>query len=135
MLIGAPFQAAQMTATAALQAQGRPRSSFAVMLIGTLVNAGLAPLFIFGLKWGVGGAGLAVAISQALSLVVTMAFVLDRKSLVKLRARYLMPVGGERASRVLAEVAKIGLPSSLSSSWAARPWWSPITRSSLTGAS
>jgi putative MATE family efflux protein len=105
ILLGAPLQAAQMAAASALQAQGRPRSSLAVMLIGTVVNAGLAPLFIFGLGLGVSGAGIAVAISEAVSLAATLAFVLGRKSLVRLRGSLLLP-----ALRPLVEVAKVGLP-------------------------
>jgi putative MATE family efflux protein len=105
ILLGAPFQAAQMAAVSALQAQGRPRSSFAVMLIGTIINTGLAPLFIFGLGWGVAGAGLAVAISQGLSFALTLAFVQGRTSIIRLRAAFLLP-----SFEALVEVAKIGLP-------------------------
>ncbi len=105
VLIGAPFQAAQMAAASSLQAQGRPRSSLAVMLIGTAVNAALAPLFIFGLKQGVAGAGLAVAISEITSLAITLALVFGKKSLLRLRPACFLPVG-----RALGEVAKIGLP-------------------------
>ena len=105
ILLGAPLQAAQMSAASALQAQGRPRSSFAVMLIGTMVNAALAPLFIFGFGLGVSGAGIAVAISEAVSLAATLAFVLGRKSAVRLRGSFMLPAPGS-----LGDVARIGLP-------------------------
>jgi putative MATE family efflux protein len=105
VLLGAPLQAAQMTLASALQVQGRPRSSFAVMLMGTIVNAGLAPLFIFGLGWGLGGAGLAVAISEAVSLAATLALVLGKKSAIRLRPSLAIPALGP-----VAEVAKSGMP-------------------------
>jgi putative MATE family efflux protein len=105
ILLGAPLMSAQMAAVSALQAQGRPRSSLAVMLLGTLVNAILAPLFIFGLHLGVSGAGIAVAISQAVSLAATLAFTQGRKSLLRLRLSRLAPLGAP-----LAEIAEIGMP-------------------------
>lgn len=105
VLVGAPFQAAQMVAASGLQVQGRPRASFVLTLIGTLINAALAPLFIFAFHWGVGGAGLAVALSQTASLACTLAFTQGRKSLIKLRPAYF----GFSASP-LVEAAKLGAP-------------------------
>ena len=105
ILISSPGQAAAMAAGSSLAAEGRPKASFMVQFAGTLVNAVLAPVFIFALGWGVGGAGLAVAISQTFSLGLTLAYVLNKKSHLKIRLRYLLP---ERRS--LAELVRVGMP-------------------------
>jgi len=105
ILIGSPGQAAAMAAGSSLAAEGRPKASFMVQFAGTLVNAVLAPIFIFALGWGVGGAGLAVAISQTFSLGLTLAYVLHKKSHLKIRLRYLLP-----ELRSLTEVIRVGIP-------------------------
>ena len=47
ILISSPGQAAAMAAGSSLAAEGRPKASFMVQFAGTLVNALLAPIFIF----------------------------------------------------------------------------------------
>ena len=79
ILLSSPGQAAAMAAGSSLAAEGRPKASFIVQFAGTLVNAALAPIFIFALGWGVGGAGLAVAISWTFSLVLTLGYVLQEE--------------------------------------------------------
>jgi len=105
ILLGAPGQAAAMAAGSSLAAGGRPKASFMVQLAGTLVNAILAPIFIFALGLGVGGAGLAVAISWTLSLVLTLGYTLQKKSVLRIRLRYLLP-----DARISASVMRVGMP-------------------------
>ncbi len=105
ILLSSPGQAAAMAAGSALAAEGRPKSSFMVQFAGTLVNAILAPIFIFALGLGVGGAGLAVAISQTFSLALTLAYVQQKKSALKIRLRYLLP-----ETRCLLHVIRVGMP-------------------------
>jgi len=73
-------QAAAMAAGSSLAAEGRPKASFMVQFAGTLVNAVLAPIFIFALGLGVGGAGLAVALAQTFSSPSPFAYVSRRKA-------------------------------------------------------
>jgi putative MATE family efflux protein len=105
ILLGSPGQAAAMAAGSALAAGGRPKASFMVQLAGTLVNAILAPIFIFALGLGVGGAGLAVAISWTLSLVLTLGYTLQKKSVLRIRLRYLLP-----DARISASLMRVGMP-------------------------
>ncbi|HTX71564.1 MAG TPA: MATE family efflux transporter [Rectinemataceae bacterium] len=105
VLAGFPLQAASMTAGSSLQAQGKPRLAFLVLLSGTLLNAVLAPLFIFACHWGLGGAGAALATAQAFSLVLTLALVQSPGSSLKLRASLLLP---EPVSA--ARLAAVGAP-------------------------
>ena len=105
ILLSSPGQAAAMAAGSSLAAEGRPRASFMVQFAGTLINAALAPIFIFALGWGVSGAGLAVAISQTLSLALTLVYVFQKKSVLKLRLRYILP-----NIRATVELIGVGMP-------------------------
>jgi putative MATE family efflux protein len=105
ILLSSPGQAAAMAAGSSLAAEGRPKAGFMVQFAGTFVNAALAPIFIFALGWGVGGAGLAVAVSQTFSLALTLVYVLQKKSVLTIRLRYLLP-----EVRSLAEVIRVGMP-------------------------
>jgi putative MATE family efflux protein len=105
ILLSSPGQAAAMAAGSALAAEGRPKAGFMVQFAGTLVNAALAPVFIFALGWGVGGAGLAVAVSQTFSIALTLALVLQKKSVLKIRLRYLLP-----EFRSCLDLVRVGMP-------------------------
>jgi putative MATE family efflux protein len=105
ILLSSPAQAAAMAIGSALAAEGRPKSSFMVQLVGTLINAALAPVFIFGFRWGVGGAGLAVALSQTIGLVVTCVYVYDKRGTIRPKVRYLPP-----EPKMVGELAGVGAP-------------------------
>lgn len=62
-----------------INAQGFPKTGMMTTLIGALLNLILDPLFIFVSDMGVGGAALATIISQAVSAVWVMHFLLSRK--------------------------------------------------------
>jgi putative efflux protein, MATE family len=108
ILLSAPGQAAAMTIGSALAAEGRPKSAFMVQIAGTFINAALAPIFIFALHWGVGGAGLAVAISQTLGLVLTCVYVYDKRGTIRPKIRYLLP-----EHKMLGELSAVGAPFAL----------------------
>ncbi len=59
-------------------------------MIGTITNIVLDPVFIFGLGMGITGAAVATVISQGVSAIWVLYFLL-RKSPVRLRAKYLPP--------------------------------------------
>jgi putative MATE family efflux protein len=105
VLLSSPGQAAAMALGSSLAAEGRPRASFMVQFAGTLVNAALAPIFIFALGLGVGGAGLAVAISQTFSLALTLLYVFGKQSAIKPKLRYLLP-----ETRSLSAIVSVGMP-------------------------
>jgi putative MATE family efflux protein len=105
VLIGLPFQSAALTATTALQVQGRPRTSFFLNLAGTALNVILAPLFIFAFHWGLVGAASATALSQIASLVMVLFVVQGERSTLKIDLKRLNPW-----KPITLEEAGIGLP-------------------------
>ena len=61
------------------------------VLIGAISNIILDPIFIFGFGMGVKGAALATIISQALSCIWVISFLMGRKTMLKIRKRKFAP--------------------------------------------
>ena len=65
-------------------AQGYAKTGMLSIMIGTVLNIILDPLFIFTFDMGVSGAALATIISQAASAVFVICFLFSRRSSVKI---------------------------------------------------
>ena len=72
-----------------LNAQGFTRTGMMTVLIGAVCNIVLDPLFIFVFGMGVRGAAIATVISQTVSAVWVIAFLLGKKNLIRVRRKYL----------------------------------------------
>ncbi len=69
--------------------QGFAMTSMLTVVIGAVCNIVLDPIFIFGLDMGVKGAALATILAQTISAVWVAAFLLGKKTLLKLRLKYV----------------------------------------------
>lgn len=78
-LFGTTFTMLSTGLNGFINAQGFPKIGMLTTLIGALLNLILDPLFIFVSDMGVGGAAFATIISQAVSAVWVMHFLLSRK--------------------------------------------------------
>ena len=74
-----------------ISCQGYARTAMISVLIGAIVNIILDPVFIFVLDMGVVGAATATVISQALSAVWVLRFLISAKSQIHLRISDLKP--------------------------------------------
>ncbi len=72
-----------------ITAQGFAKTGMLSVLIGAVANIILDPIFIFGLDMGVQGAALATIISQAMSCIWVVAFLLGKKTHLKIRRENL----------------------------------------------
>ena len=72
-----------------LNAQGFTRTGMMTVLIGAVCNIVLDPLFIFVFGMGVRGAAVATVISQTVSAVWVIAFLLGKKNLIRVRKQFL----------------------------------------------
>lgn len=72
-----------------INAQGFPGRGMLTVAIGAICNIVLDPLFIFVLDMGVRGAALATVLSQAVSALWVMRFLLSSKAILKLRRQCL----------------------------------------------
>ncbi len=72
-----------------LNAQGFTRTGMMTVFIGAVCNILLDPLFIFVFGMGVQGAAIATVISQTISAVWVIAFLLGKKNLIRVRKKFL----------------------------------------------
>ena len=63
-----------------MRASGYPTKAMITMFIGAGVNVILAPIFIFGLGWGIKGAAIATDIAMTISMIFVMAHFYSSKS-------------------------------------------------------
>lgn len=90
-----------------LRAIGQAKMSMKIIVITSLLNIILDPIFIFTFKLGIAGAAIATVLSQTvLTVYVVYAFIKRTDFLVNLRRRKI-----ERERIVLKEFVKMGMPS------------------------
>ncbi len=68
-----------------INAQGFPKTGMLSIIIGAVINIILDPVFIFVFNMGVRGAALATVISQIISCIWVMSFLLGKKAIVPLK--------------------------------------------------
>lgn len=74
-----------------INTQGFAKISMMTTVIGAIINIVLDPILIFGFKMGVKGAALATIFSQTVSAVWVLYFLFSKKSIIKIRKKYLIP--------------------------------------------
>lgn len=84
--------------------QGFTKISMATVLIGAVCNIVLDPIFIFVFDMGVSGAAIATIISQSVSAVWVLCFLLGKKTKLRIRKENLLPSG-----KILAPVLALGI--------------------------
>lgn len=88
-----------------INAQGFPRIGMLTTIIGAVINIILDPIFIFGFNMGVSGAAVATVISQAISAIWVVGFLISKKAILHLR-RNKIRISGKR----LKSIVSLGLP-------------------------
>lgn len=91
--VGTVFVQLTLGMNAFITAQGFAKTSMLSVLIGAVCNIILDPVFIYGLGMGVQGAALATILSQAVSTVWVLSFLLGKKTQLKLRRKWFRPDG------------------------------------------
>ena len=74
-----------------INTQGFAKTGMITILIGAIINILLDPIFIFTFNMGVKGAALATISSQFVSAVWVVVFLIGKKSLLKIRKKYILP--------------------------------------------
>lgn len=72
-----------------ISAQGRAKTAMFSVLIGAVLNIVLDPIFIFVFNMGVKGAALATILSQAVSCIWVLSFLLGKKTSIRIRRENL----------------------------------------------
>lgn len=87
-----------------INTQGKTLMGMISILSGAIVNIILGAVFIFGLRMGVEGAALATVLSQIVSCIWVIGFLVSKKSIIRIRQKYLIP-----DLKLLGEITLLGL--------------------------
>lgn len=90
ILIGTVFMAIGSGLSGFIRADGRPSISMIGLVAGCALNIILDPIFIYVFKWGVSGAALATIISQIVTAIITMWYLLFKGNII-IRKENLRP--------------------------------------------
>ncbi len=90
-LMGTVFVELALGLNAFIISQGQSRTAMLAVLIGAVANIVLDPVFIFVFHMGVKGAARATVISQALSALWTVGFLVSKKSSLTIRREAMKP--------------------------------------------
>jgi len=90
-LIGTVFVMAYQGLNMFISCQGHARTAMVSVLIGAILNIMLDPIFIFGFGMGIKGAALATILSQGVSAVWVVSFLLSKRTGLRIRLEYMRP--------------------------------------------
>ncbi len=93
-LLGTFFVQVTVGLNSFITAQGRSGIAMMSVLIGAILNIVLDPIFIFAFDMGVKGAAIATVISQGVSAVWVLCFLMGKKASLRLRLSKMKPEGG-----------------------------------------
>ena len=99
------FNVFNVTMNNIVTSEGAPKTAMGALITGAVLNICLDPLFICVFGMGVTGAAAATAISQGVSSLVYIRYILCKRSVFTFSIKRFHP---ER--RLLAEILKIGVP-------------------------
>lgn len=83
--IGTIFVQMSLGLNAFITSQGFAKTSMYTVLIGAIINIVLDPILIFGFDMGVSGAALATIISQGVSCIWVLRFLIGKKTILKIK--------------------------------------------------
>lgn len=104
-VISCIFNVFNVTMNNIVSSEGAAKTTMCALLVGAVLNIGLDPVFIYALDLGVAGAAIATAISQFVSTLVYLSYVLQKKSAFTFCIREFAPT-----KQMMAEILKIGVP-------------------------
>jgi len=108
LFIGSFFTMGNYTFGQLLRSEGSVRYSIVGMVVGTVVNMILDPIFIFGLDLEITGAAIATILGNVVGTVISVLFYVRKKTLLKLDPKGIIP-----SKKVLKEIFWVGIPATL----------------------
>ncbi len=106
IMLGAPFIVCSHVLNNLLRFEGKASLAMIALLSGALLNIALDPLFILVFDMGVGGAGLATALSQAVGFSILMYIFRSGKTQSRISPRFVI-----RNARKIFDMMFTGFPS------------------------
>ena len=81
ILIGMPFMIVYSVFSNIIRADGSPKYSMIMLIIGAIINIILDPIFIFGFNLGVNGGAIATVIGQIVSFIIAIIYLKKFKTI------------------------------------------------------
>lgn len=106
MFLGTIFMFGYNGVTAILRGLGDSKTPLYFLLIATIINIILDPIFIFAFKLGVVGAAVATVIAQAVSFIFSINYINRKHELFKIKLSKIK----EADKDLLKKIIKIGIP-------------------------
>ncbi len=112
---GSFFMFMGFIANSILRGTGDMKTPMKVMILATVLNIVLDPLFIFGIwifpRMGIGGSALATIISRGVGSIIIVSHLLNGRSVLNLNLRYF-----KFKWKIISDILHVGIPASLSQS-------------------
>lgn len=80
IILGAPFMIIYSSLASIIRADGSPKYSMIMLVIGAVINIILDPIFIFKFDMGVKGGAIATVIGQVVSFIIAILYIRKIKS-------------------------------------------------------
>ena len=109
ILISSPFMCSCLTLNNLLRYEGKAFLGMCGLMSGAVLNMAGDPIFMFGLKMGIAGAGLSTALSQMISWGILLGMFLSGKTDAKLSIKFTALATPE----IVGNIAATGFPSLL----------------------
>ncbi len=106
ILLAAPVMTSSCVLNNILRYEGKATLAMVGLTLGGILNIALDPLFIFKFNMGIGGAGLATALSQFISFLILLSMFILKKTQSKISLRYIA-----KEFKILSDIVGTGLPS------------------------
>jgi len=104
-IVSSIFNVFNVTMNNVVTSEGAAKTTMRAMLIGAVLNMVLDPIFIYTLGLGVAGAAFATAISQIVTTLVYIGYILSKKSVFSFRIAECC-----FSREIMSEILKIGVP-------------------------
>lgn len=104
------FQLVMVTGSFVIRVDGSPKYAMYVNMIPALLNCFLDWLFVFPLKWGIGGAAFATGISVGVGMLMVLAYFFFFSSQIKLYRPKFSRKSLMLTMRNIGYMAKLGFP-------------------------
>ena len=108
ILMGSIFTMGNYTLGQLLRGEGSVRYSIIGMVVGTIVNIILDPVFIFGLRMEIRGAAIATILGNCAGMMVSIYIYASGKTLLRPDIKLLRPTG-----EIVREIFWVGVPATI----------------------
>ena len=104
ILLGSVFQVVGFSLNNIIRSEGSPRNAMFSMIVCSVVNVILNPIFIFGFSMGVKGSAIATVISQFILMIWVISHFMSKRSILKLRVRNM-----KLDKKIIWQIVTIGM--------------------------